>query len=129
MKFFFDENISFRLASAVQSLEEDHEVVHVFDKFRRGVLDQEWIPSLADEGDWIVISGDFNITRNREIRQIWHDSNMIGYFLVKSWMHLDKYTFVGNFMKTWPKVIQSAENARAGDSFTIQQNGKIKDLK
>lgn len=128
MKFFFDENISFRVAQAVQSMDDHHEIIHIKDKFQPGAPDQVWIPLLAKERDWIIISGDFNITRNREIRRIWKEAQLTSFFLTKGWMHQDKFPFVSSFMKAWPALVKTASTSAKGEAYSVQQNGKIKKL-
>jgi hypothetical protein len=41
----------------------------------------DWIADLSKEGQWVVISGDRRITRNRAEYQAFRNSNLIGLFL------------------------------------------------
>ena len=71
MKVFFDHNLSFTLARALQGLfNDEHEVVALIDKFPRDISDADWIRNLSNEGHWIVISGDRRITRNHAERHV-----------------------------------------------------------
>jgi hypothetical protein len=48
--------------------------------FREG---QEWITELSRDGNWIVISGDRRISRNRAEYQAFRNSRLVGFFLSK----------------------------------------------
>ena len=66
MKFFFDNQISYRLAEAIDRLAgaEGDQVVALRAKFPQNEKDLSWISQLSAEGDWIIVSGDSKI-RNK----------------------------------------------------------------
>ena len=51
--------------------------------FRRDTPDQEWLATLAEEGDWVIVSGDPRITRGKHERQAWLESGLTAFFLGK----------------------------------------------
>ncbi|WP_424140345.1 hypothetical protein [Roseomonas chloroacetimidivorans] len=66
MKVFFDHNLSPALARAFRELfKPEHEVVALRERFPVDISDVEWSTALSREGQWVVISGDRRITRNR----------------------------------------------------------------
>ncbi|MGD9618213.1 MAG: hypothetical protein AB7H90_24010 [Alphaproteobacteria bacterium] len=87
MKVFLDANLSPYLAHALNALlepEGDH-VVHLTDRFARDTDDRDWITALAAEGEWVVISGDMRIFRNRLEREAWRRSRLVVFFLAPQW--------------------------------------------
>jgi len=77
VRFFFDNTLSFRLARALDTLleAEGHQVVALRDyPFDAQVRDEEWLPVLAQEGDWIVITGD--LSKKDKDRHIWKRSGL-----------------------------------------------------
>ncbi|HEY0803141.1 MAG TPA: DUF5615 family PIN-like protein, partial [Steroidobacteraceae bacterium] len=66
MKVLVDENLPPALARALAAFfKGQHDVVHLRDRFGAGVSDITWINALNQEGNWVVISGDRRITRNK----------------------------------------------------------------
>jgi len=68
MRFFFDRNMSPRLAAMINIYERDHSIIHHDEdgRFTPLTTDIEWITTLArDDPPWIVLSGDGRILRNK----------------------------------------------------------------
>jgi hypothetical protein len=66
VRFFFDNNISPKIAHALNCLvQPQHEVVHLRDRFDPATPDKAWMTKLANEMDWVIISADTAISRNR----------------------------------------------------------------
>ena len=85
MKVLFDNNLSFRLARALSALLSDqHEIVALKDKFSPCITDIELFAALARDGHWIVISGDYRITRNKAERQAFIEARLTGFFSYRS---------------------------------------------
>ena len=53
MKFLIDNNLSRRLSRALNELDDDHEVVHLQDRFERSTPDEQWMSSLGCESNWV----------------------------------------------------------------------------
>lgn len=82
MKFFFDHNMSPAMARAFRELfKKEHEIIFLAERFPRDISDIDWIAELSKEGQWVVISGDRRITRNRAEYHAFRNSNLIGLFL------------------------------------------------
>jgi predicted nuclease of predicted toxin-antitoxin system len=87
VKVFLDANLSPYLAHALNALlePEGDRIVHLTDHFARDTEDRDWITALAAEGEWIVISGDVRIYRNRLEREAWRRSGLVVFFLAPQW--------------------------------------------
>jgi hypothetical protein len=82
VKVFFDHNMSPALARAFRELfKKEHEITFLAERFPRDISDIDWIADLSKDGQWVVISGDRRITRNRAEYHAFRNSNLIGLFL------------------------------------------------
>jgi putative DNA-invertase from lambdoid prophage Rac len=82
VRLFFDHNLSPAMARAFGELfRGEHVVATLAQKFRPNTPDVEWISSLSAEGNWVIISGDRRITRNRAEYAAFRNSRLIGLFL------------------------------------------------
>jgi len=81
VRFILDHNLSPRLARALDALSADHEVVHKRDKFDPRASDVEWLGTLGSEEDWVIVSGDLRISRNRDELVAWLESGCTAFFL------------------------------------------------
>jgi predicted nuclease of predicted toxin-antitoxin system len=90
MNFFIDNNLSPRIARALDVLEGEHgeKVVHLKDKFQQDATDEYWMRSLGTEKNWIVITCDKRISRNPHEIRAWQESGLIVFFLKSSWLTL-----------------------------------------
>jgi hypothetical protein len=53
VRFFFDNNLSTKLAKSVHVLvAPEHQVVHLKDRFAANTPDETWMSALARETDW-----------------------------------------------------------------------------
>jgi predicted nuclease of predicted toxin-antitoxin system len=59
VRFFFDNCVSIKFVQALSILAQvqGYELVHLTDPFSADTPDEEWIRSLARDGDWVIISG------------------------------------------------------------------------
>ena len=124
MKLFVDENLPPQLARGLAALfEGDHEVTCHRDKFgQRCRLDEEWIPELGREGDWVVLSGDVNIARKRPQRELFFRSNLVGFFPRAAVMELPLPKKAARVLSVWDRMVGIARDVRPG-VFELQQRG------
>lgn len=118
MKFFFDNCISHRLAAAIGALSK-YEVKHLRDKFSTNTPDKEWIRRLAEEGDWIIISGDTRIFRNQHELAAWQSAKITGFFWAPQWLGIDLYDQAWRLVRWWPKIEEQAKLVEAGAAFEL----------
>lgn len=125
MKFFFDNTVPLRLAKAIATLAEGqgHTITHLRERFESDVLDTVWIPALATERDWIVISGDVRITTARHERAAWFESGLLGFFQAKGWTNLTLWEQSWRLIQWWPRIVDQANKVRPPASFLIPVKG------
>ena len=86
MKFFLDNNLSPKVAKALDALfGDEHSVVHLREKFAANTLDVEWISQLAKEGNWAIVSRDRFTKNNNLEKEALRRSGLIVFTLTKSW--------------------------------------------
>jgi len=82
VKVIFDHNLSPRLARALHAFfSGEHEVISLRDRFDPAIKDVDLIRILSAEGNWVFISGDRRITRNKAEREVFRNSRLIGLFM------------------------------------------------
>jgi len=121
VKLFLDNCLSPHLASALHALSEHdgHKVEHLRQKFQGNTPDEEWLPALAREGDWVVISGDLRIFKTRHLRKIWLDSQLTTFFLAKGWMNLEGWDQVWRLIRYWPRILNMASLVEKGTGIEV----------
>ena len=99
MNIYIDENISKYLAEGLNLLQQPEnmklrepiEVKYLPNEFRIGVLDEEWIPLVGEQGG-CAITQDINIKRTRHQWELCQEYNL-GMFFLKP--HLKKGLVIG----------------------------------
>jgi hypothetical protein len=120
VKFFFDNTLSLKLVRALRELEQSHNITHLTERFLPNTPDVMWISELAQERNWIVISGDFRISRNRGERKAWRESDLVGFFLARGWGNLPLWEHAWRFLKCWQVIVSQASQARPPAAFSVQ---------
>lgn len=120
MKVLVDENLPPALARALNALfAGKHEVTHIRARFGPGVKDVDWIRELSAEGQWIVISGDRRITRNRAEYTAFQNSNMIGFFLSSGLFKAPLIKQMERILALWPNIEQQTSIVAGGAMFEL----------
>jgi PIN like domain len=93
------------------------------------VEDEAWIPKLAAEGDWIVITCDLDIVRNPHRQLVFRKSNLTAFFLLESWSKDDVVRgpeIAARLLRLWPEITRLAAEHRPGTCFAVPYRGKIR---
>lgn len=121
MKFFFDNNISFRVAYAIRELAsfDYDQVEHVKDKFGENALDETWIPGLASDGPWVVLSGDKRLRKNPEQRRLLRSHHLTTFFMSPGWHKAKFWDRSIIIVRWWPMIRAQVPLAAPGSLFEI----------
>lgn len=133
MKFFFDNNISPRIARALRELVEgEHEVCHLRDRFKPNSPDPEWISQLGREGGWILITGDLRIRRRTAERLALNQARLTSFFMAKGFAPTPNER-AGNsdwfweqvkwIVQKWPLIVEQARRVEPGAEFIVPKKG------
>lgn len=127
MRYLLDNTLSYRIAQALNALvgHEGHEVRALREIFPEGSEDEEWLPALVEQGDWVVITND--LAKKDKNREIWMRSGLTTFFLQKAWStggyQLTDISY--RLLKYWPQIVHKASTKPAGTCFSVSINGKI----
>lgn len=121
MRFFFDNCLAPCLAEAIGALAttDGDEVTHLRKKFAPQTPDSEWLTRLKSEGDWIILSGDLRITKNKHEKQAWLDSGLTAFFLSKGWLNIPLWDQAAHLVRRWPNLRTLANGVRPGAGFVV----------
>ncbi len=124
MRFFFDRNLSFRLARMLDAFELDHTVRHHDDRFEKHTADVEWIAALhADlaEGEpWIVVSGDARMLQRERERVAIRDSDLTFFTLAKGWLNIPLEVQAWQLVRIWPSIVAEARQQRLPTVYEVR---------
>ncbi len=119
-----DENISPYLARALRELfAVDHEIEHIRDRFGTGTTDLTWIETLNREGNWVILSADRRITRNRAELHAFKSSSLIGFFLCRTIAQKPVQKQMIRILQVWESLEAQASLVRPGAAFEITERG------
>ena len=120
MKVFFDHNMSPAIARALRELfRKEHEIAFLTEKFSRDARDIEWITALSREGQWVVISGDRRIARNRAEYHAFRNSNLIGLFLSEGLYKAPVAKQMERLLALWPTIETVCSTVQGGAMFEL----------
>ena len=125
MRFFFDNNLSYRLADAIHILVQSrgHEVVALRRKFPVNTPDTIWLERLAKEGDWVILTGDTNIVRNRHEIEAFSQAGLVAFISAKSWKDQKLWDRFWRFIKLWPLIEEHARHAPKSSAYKLPITG------
>ena len=127
MRFFIDNCISPRYARALRELAEiqKYEIVHLSEKFERSdVKDVDWLRTLGEEGNWVIVSGDPRISKSKADRRAWHESGLTAFFFGKGWSSLSYWKQAADIVRWWPEIVLESRRTEQGTGYLIPKKGK-----
>lgn len=130
MKFFLDNNLPLRAAQVLNLLYqgEGHEVAHLTEIFEEDADDTDWLHQLGEQGDWVVITLDRRISRNRRERQVWSRSGLRVFFLTGKGWQLPFKDLCKHLIAQWDDIVQLADKKdwKTGLGYLVPLTGKIR---
>lgn len=125
MRFFFDACIAPRIAEslAVLAAGNGQHVEHLTVRFDGATPDVEWIRALAAEGDWIIISADPRISRNRIEQAAWQESGLTAFFFV-DFSRRRFWDQANEIVSRWPDIVRTVAECRRGSGFLVKARQK-----
>lgn len=130
MKVMVDENLPPALAKALSALfAGKHEIVHLRARFGPAVKDSDWIRNLSAEGNWIIISGDRRIAKNKAEQLVFRSSKLIGFFLAPGLQKAKLTKQMERLMALWETIEKQAELVGGGAMFELPiKSSKLKQI-
>ena len=131
MKILVDENLPPALARALEAIfKGQHDVIHLRDRFGAGVSDITWINALNQEGNWVIISGDRRISRNKAEYQAFRSSRLIGFFLSPGLQKSKSIKQLERILALWDNIEALCSHVGGGAVFELpMKSTRVKQLK
>lgn len=131
MKVIFDHNLSPRLARALHAFfSGEHEVISLRDRFDPTIKDVDLIKALSTEGDWVFISGDRRITRNKAEREVFRNSRLIGLFLSPGLYKAREIKKLERLLALWDTIEKAVSVVQPGAMFELPMKAvQLKQIK
>jgi hypothetical protein len=130
LRFILDNNLSPRLARALNALTDGNpEVHHLRDKFDADTPDVEWIQELSSQGNWVVVTEDRRILTRIAERDAFRTAHLTGYFLDKAWCRQTLWVQAEHLVRWWPVILEFATKVTPGHAYGVPLKGrKLKPL-
>lgn len=124
LKFLFDECLGKPLVDQLRTLcgESADRFASILDRQAEGVADEEWIPLLAAEGDWIVLSADRGkiVTRGAKLPNLCREYKITHVLLSAKVHRQPAMVKLHIFATIWPKLVEKVESAEPGERFVLR---------
>lgn len=126
MKFFLDNCTSPYHAKGLRGFAElqNHEIIHLRERFDQDTPDVDWIRELASEGGWIVISADSRISRNPVERAAWQESGLTAFFFAAPWANDGFWKQSAALVTWWPRIAEQARETPSDYGFLMPKTGR-----
>jgi len=134
VKVFFDNCTSPVLATTLDGFVQhfSHRAFHIKDlKCGRHATDVEWIRFLATDGpDWIVITGDDRVYRNKAERAAYRSAGLRGFVLNRAYQKTPMNQIASVLLWRWPEMLRIAElvGGAALYGLPVNRRGKLTQL-
>jgi hypothetical protein len=129
VKFLLDHNLSPNLARALGLLVDSHGdfVTCLKDLGWEAENDEDWIPKLAAESEWVIITCDLNIVRNPYRQLVFRRSGLTAFFLLEAWSNgsVRGTEIAMKLLKLWPEISRLAAQSKPGTCFAVPYKGAI----
>lgn len=111
-----------KLTAALKELEgsNGYWVEHLRTRFNPATPDGTWLTTLGKEGEWIVISGDWRISRRRHERQAWLDSKLTIFFMVDRYENYSFWDQAWKMVRWWPDLRDTARRHPSQAAFQVK---------
>lgn len=121
MKYFFDNNISYRLANMLSAL--DQNVVALREEFQQDIKDPELLKALAGR-DLVFVSAEVRMRTSAVEAPLLKAANITSLFFASFYMKMDFWAQAAWLIKRWPTIDKFAQGAAKGTCAEVKQNGK-----
>lgn len=128
MRFFLDNNLSPTYCALLRALDPDKKIHHLRERWPPSTHDDVWLPALAAEGDWVVLSGDVRISKSAKLREAWKAAapKLTTFFLAPGWTNLGFWEQAWRIVRWWPLITEQSDRMEPGAVFLVPAGGAFK---
>ncbi|MFL2778485.1 MAG: DUF5615 family PIN-like protein [Paracoccus marcusii] len=124
MRILVDENLPPALARALAELFiNQHDVIHIRQRYGPGVKDVDWIKDLNADGHWTIISADRRISKNKAEQTAFRASRLIAFIFAPALQKATMLKKMERLMVMWPKIETQVGLVQGGSMFEIPAKG------
>lgn len=126
MRIFLDNQLSPKIARAIDELVSpvDH-AEHLRLRFAPNTADEVWLRALAAEGQWIVICGDWAMSKKERIRHIYRNSELTVFFLPDGWLEKPECRKAGDLIWCLDAMFECVDDSEPGTAFCLTARRRI----
>jgi hypothetical protein len=111
--FFFDRNISPRMASIIDIFDRDNTIIHHDQRFDPSTPDEDWLGAITQYDPVpVVVSGDARILTDPAQSQVLRGLSITFFALERGWLSLKWHDYAWKFVKVWPRIAGAATPRR-----------------
>ena len=125
MTYFFDANLSTKLAQMLQAL--GVSVVHLQQHFPKDAPDRQWIPWVGKRG-WVIVTTDGRILQNPAERRALERAHIIAVFLFRGFSEMTRWAQACWLLRWWPRITSAVHQAAPGTNLHINRMGRVSEL-
>ncbi|WP_323017808.1 hypothetical protein [Castellaniella sp.] len=122
MNFLLDNNLPPALASGLDALCQGNNnavrVIHLKSKFPQDTADHVWIRTLADEGNWAIVSQD-GFRKNDLEREAIRRCGLPVFVLSKQWSGRKYWDKAQNLVRWWPAIEDYTQRVQGGAAVRV----------
>ena len=118
MTFFFDNNLSPKLAKGMAAFGED--VIHLTDRYAPSTPDHDWLPEVGRSG-WILVTRDDRVRRNPAELLALKESRVGAFFL--GGKDRSRCELIQQVVRNWPRMKELAGKTPKPFAFRIPPSG------
>jgi len=102
-----------------------HHVHALRDRFPEAIADEDWIPVLQRDGQWMILSRDrFSKTTRTGIaeRALLRHRHLTVFVLDKGWGAFQPWELFWRLARWWPTLVQTAVSIAGGTGYQVPKN-------
>lgn len=122
MKFFFDNNVSPKLAGAMKCLEGDEAVLHLTDRYAPDTPDEEWLEFIGREG--IVLISRDRMIRKRAGEFLTFRRHKVGAFFLTG-KDVGKWGEARQIINAWENIKDLAGRTKTPYVYQVSRHSKV----
>ena len=120
MRFFFDNNLSHRLAEGMKAFGEN--VEHLRDRFPPDISDEVWLKYVGQQ-DMVLLTKDIKIIRQPATLSLMRKYRIRAFFLKAK--NLNHCQIIQLIVRNWSLIKEEAQKASRPCAYRIPRKGKI----
>jgi hypothetical protein len=133
MKVFFDNCTPPRMARTLNGyIESDgDQAFHISDLMDRNASDSTWMEYLrADSSDWMIITGDDRIRRNKAEARAFRQAGLKGFVLASAYQKTPQHRCCAVLVQQWPLMLDTWKSFDPPILFELSINfsGRLRSL-